>query len=339
MQAVRRIGLLRLDGGPAIRATLTGAGNGPKFSLSPQKAGDITHNEENVPMRDYQYAVFIARVQPAHSAHIEVIERGLDKADNVILVCGSDRSAPTIQNPWTVEQREEMVRRCFDYNTGKRIHVVSVRDQPYNDTNWLASVHQKVIGIASDHAAKIALIGHKKDQSSFYLEMFPQWDFLDMGLLFEGLSATQIRDQYFEEGRDRPKGWTDCHWHDHVHPGVRDFLEEFRASDLYADLKATYDFIKAYRAQWKSTPFPPTFITTDAVVVKSGHVLLIRRGFNPGKGLVALPGGFLQEGITLRESMLNELKEETRIGVDRRELREHGLSESEVLPRYGSVDR
>lgn len=284
--------------------------------------------------------MFIARVQPAHRAHIGIIERGLERADNVILVCGSDRSAPTVQNPWTVGEREQMIRRCFDYETGRRIHIAAVRDQPYNDTNWLASVHQNVINIASDHASKIALIGHKKDRTSFYLEMFPQWDFLDMGLMYEGLSATQIREQYFEEGSKPSRAWKDRHWHDHVHPGVKDFLEDFRKTDRYLNLKETYDFIKDYKKQWSGAPFPPTFVTTDAVVVKSGHVLLIRRGFNPGKGLVALPGGFLQEGITLRESMLNELKEETRIGVDKRDLREH-IKATQVfdLPRRSGRGR
>ena len=289
-------------------------------------------------MRDYQYAVFIARVQPAHRAHIGVIERGLDKAENVIIVCGSDRSAPTVQNPWTVEEREQMIRRCFDYNTNKRIHVLAVRDQPYNNTNWLASIHQNVISVAQSDS--VALIGHKKDQTSFYLDMFPQWNFLEMGLMYEGISATEIRFQYFSEGKEPSKEWKDRHWHNHVHDGVRDFLEEFRKTDRFASLKSNFDHIQNYKAQWAGSPFPPVFVTTDAIVVKSGHVLLIRRKLHPGKGLVALPGGFLQQGLVLVESMLNELKEETRIKVNKRDLREH-IRDNHVfdLPRRSGRGR
>ncbi len=291
-------------------------------------------------MRDYQYAVFIARVQPAHRAHIGVIERGLDKAENVIIVCGSDRSAPTISNPWTAEEREQMVRRCFDYADNKRIHILAVRDQPYNNTNWLASVHQGVVNIIQDVAAKVALIGHKKDQTSFYLDMFPQWEFLDMGLMYEGLNATEIREQYFTEGQKPSREWKDKHWHHAVHDGVRDFMEEFRATDRYAELSAEFEFIRGYRELWASAPFPPVFVTTDAIVVKSGHVLLVRRGRKPGKGLIALPGGFLQQGIVLVESMLNELREETRIKVNKRDLREH-IRDSHVfdLPRRSGRGR
>ncbi len=62
-------------------------------------------------------------------------------------------------------------------------------------------------------------------------------------------------------------------------------------------------------------PYDPTFLTTDAVVVQSGHVLVIRRGHQPGKGLLALPGGFLAGGLTLEDNAIKELKEETNIKV------------------------
>ena len=52
-------------------------------------------------------------------------------------------------------------------------------------------------------------------------------------------------------------------------------------------------FIERYRAAWKDAPYPPTFVTTDAVVVHSGHLPLVRLRAEPGKGLWALPGGFM----------------------------------------------
>jgi len=61
-------------------------------------------------------------------------------------------------------------------------------------------------------------------------------------------------------------------------------------------------YIKDYRGQWK-TPFPPFFVTVDAVVYQSGHLLVIRRGHNPGRGKIALPGGFVNAKERIEDAM------------------------------------
>ena len=49
--------------------------------------------------------------------------------------------------------------------------------------------------------------------------------------------------------------------------------------------------------------------------------MVIRRGHQPGKGLLALPGGFLQPELTLEDNAIKELKEETNIKVSSQILR------------------
>ena len=77
-------------------------------------------------------------------------------------------------------------------------------------------------------------------------------------------------------------------------------------------------------------PYPPTFVTTDNVVIRSGHVLLIKRRYNPGKGLWALPGGFLDVSEKIEDGAVRELKEETRINITKKELRK-SIVESKVF--------
>ena len=57
-------------------------------------------------------------------------------------------------------------------------------------------------------------------------------------------------------------------------------------------------------------------MTVDAIVIKSGHILVVSRKFNPGKGLLALPGGFINKNERLKDSVLRELKEETGIKIN-----------------------
>jgi bifunctional NMN adenylyltransferase/nudix hydrolase len=149
-------------------------------------------------------------------------------------------------------------------------------------------------------------LGHCKDTSSYYLELFPQWDYVETGD-HQGLNSTDIRRAYFEgsaEGYDAV-----------VPPGVARFLEAFQLGDRYQVLCDEYKFVQAYQSAWAAAPYPPTFVTTDAVVVQSGHVLVVRRKAKPGLGLIALPGGFVRQDETLVEGMLRELREETRLKV------------------------
>jgi bifunctional NMN adenylyltransferase/nudix hydrolase len=56
-------------------------------------------------------------------------------------------------------------------------------------------------------------------------------------------------------------------------------------------------------------------VTVDCVVKCRDRVLLIRRGQAPGKGLLAVPGGFLEQRETTQQAALRELDEETHLAL------------------------
>nr|WP_275976451.1 NUDIX domain-containing protein [Geothrix alkalitolerans] len=91
-----------------------------------------------------------------------------------------------------------------------------------------------------------------------------------------------------------------------------------------------HHFLQRYRGAWKSAPYPVTFVTADALVLKSGHVLLVERKRNPGQGLWALPGGFVETDEPILQAALRELGEETALEVSREELLA-SLAEREVF--------
>ena len=81
------------------------------------------------------------------------------------------------------------------------------------------------------------------------------------------------------------------------------------------------DFTRKNKAAWASAPYAPTFNAADSIIVQSGHILLVTRRSHPGKGLLAIPGGYLNQEETLLDCALRELREETKIKVPEKVLR------------------
>jgi len=121
----------------------------------------------------------------------------------------------------------------------------------------------------------VGLIGHSKDNSSYYLKLFPQWLSVDVKHEVGVFNATDIRKAYF-------KG-APAIAHDILPPAISEYLKRYMMTDDFKRITAEAKWIKDYKTSWAAAPFPPTFVTVDNVVVQSGHILLVRRGGHPGK--------------------------------------------------------
>jgi bifunctional NMN adenylyltransferase/nudix hydrolase len=100
-----------------------------------------------------------------------------------------------------------------------------------------------------------------------------------------------------------------------VPQGVLAYLRAWSALPFLAPLREEWVMLRDYKKSWESAPYPPIFVTVDSLVVCADHVLLVERARAPGKGLLALPGGFIEQRETLYRSALRELQEETHLGV------------------------
>jgi bifunctional NMN adenylyltransferase/nudix hydrolase len=260
--------------------------------------------------------VFIGRFQPFHNGHKAVIDAALEQAHEVVVVVGSSFAARNIRNPFTFQERKAMIEAVYPPGRTERttrVKVVPVSDFPYDDNKWVNAI-QKIVDETVPHAKDVGLIGHSKDSTSYYLNIFPRWknhvEVEDVG----GINATDIRKMLFGENGSpskiaatMPKSSYDAM--------ASTIMQNAKIGGAWDTLSKEYDMVKKYKEAWKAAPFPPTFMTVDAVVIQSGHILLVKRGDMPGKGLWALPGGFLNQDETMLDGAIRELKEETKIKV------------------------
>jgi bifunctional NMN adenylyltransferase/nudix hydrolase len=229
-------------------------------------------------------------------------------ADKVIFIVGSANQPRTYKNPFTFVERAKMIK----YATGGlqlQIHVEPNPDTIYNDQAWAVRV-QSLVAKHTKPGERVGIIGHKKDPSSFYLDMFPQWGFEEVELL-EPLDATDIRDLYFK--RDVNMKFIKAV----VPQTTYELLDEFRDTEAYEQVIREREFLVENAKQYAGLKYPPIFVTADAVVIQSGHVLMIKRRSEPGRGLWALPGGYVNARTdrTVEDAAIRELREETMIKV------------------------
>lgn len=276
-------------------------------------------------VKPHNVAVIIGRFQPFHNGHMELFRKAVEAADHTIVLLGSANQPATPKNPWSWEERSLIIRKAVRGQTFSSVQVLSnlhfrpLHDHFYNDPGWIAEVQELVGDFCHDMFSdpdnvNITLVGHHKenDNSTYYLDMFPQWDYVGTGRTYlesydcfgddEELAATTIRKSIFEGNGD---------YRQHTSPLVQAEIKAWKETPAYKAMSEEYFYYKEYPKQWGKGPF----ITTDACVVCCGHVLLIRRGQTPGEGLYALPGGFLDANERIPTGIIRELKEETLIKV------------------------
>lgn len=279
-------------------------------------------------MKEYKLAVFIGRFQPFHKGHLAVLQHGLKIADKVLILIGSAKSAKNVKNPWTFDERRQMIlESVWDLKIPvdeASLEIEGIRDYYNSDNFWVRDVQNKVSKYADD-GDSVAILGTYKDASSYYLKYFPQWQFINTRT--EMMDATTVREALFKDAKildivpDRVKN--------RIRKWAFDENPSFNPgpagspvlTPIMSEMMSAYAFNEDYKERHKfrdpKIPYSPIFVTVDAVVVCSGHILVIRRKFNPGAGLLALPGGFIKDTEKLKDAAIRELKEETGIKVDK----------------------
>ncbi len=287
-------------------------------------------------------AVMLGRFRVFHNGHKSVIDHALEKADRVMIGIGSaNKSRDTDGNEFTAQEAAVMIREVYPLGTpaGDRIGIRLIDDVLYDEQDlfWIMGVQRavseevkRINGSGNDRVGRptVGLIGFSKDSTSYYLKKFPQWDSIAApGYKHSGkiLSATDIRKEFFYS--DAPMASVISSIQEMVPAPVAAYMKLWagvRAATLVA-IREERLFLTGYKEDHQfrgkldedgrplGIRYQPTHTTVDAVLIQSGHVLLIKRKLNPGKGKWALPGGFVEPHENITTATTRELKEETKI--------------------------
>jgi len=268
----------------------------------------------------HKLAVFIGRFQPFHIGHHTVIAAVAGKATSMLVLIGSAYRPRSWKNPFSYQERYDFLMEGVG-GSDMQVDALPLVDTLYNDRAWATNVrtavrlHIRAKGLDPE-TTDIALTGFEKDKSSQYLRWFPEWEMLPASPhLHDGeiINATQMREMLFFGGGE---GILRARFGANQVAAVQRWMET-HPNEL-AQIRAEAGYVKAYRKRIaeaeKVFGYPISVNTVDAVVVQSGHVLMVQRKALPGKGLWALPGGHIDRGESAFTAVLRELYEET--GLD-----------------------
>lgn len=278
--------------------------------------------------------VYIGRFQPFHKGHKAIVDltvKMMKPGDTFTIIIGSADQQETERNPLSASQRKEMLSIELE---GYPVTISTINDSPYNYDLWIEHLCAKMLGFKSathdDFLEKqedfikgfsnICIVGMENveeyiDRIIKYYTYAPA-EYFDLGIsshVFSELDTqTSVHGSSIrafiraEDGRCSKKFYSD----------IKDFVSE----KVLAYLK-TVDFsLIAYNAYVNGINYAAStgckynscFMTVDNIVFDkfANKVLLIRRKDN---GKLAIPGGFAEPYMNMKDNALRELEEETSI--------------------------
>ena len=161
--------------------------------------------------------LLIGRFQPFHLGHLEALQFALSKVDKLWVGLGSSNIPAEKNNPFTAEQRKEMILSSIDDSMKERISIYFIPDVD-NHMRWIEKIDTIVpkfdIIFSNDE-----LTNHLYSKRNIQVLPIP---FLNR----ESLSGTNIRDLIISDQK----------WDDLVPDGTRNFLEKTGAKEHLKNL-------------------------------------------------------------------------------------------------------
>ncbi|MBW3014420.1 nicotinamide-nucleotide adenylyltransferase [Candidatus Woesearchaeota archaeon] len=227
---------------------------------------------------------YIARFQPLHIGHLSVIKQMLNTVDHVVIGIGSAQERNTLENPFSADEREVMVKLALGDDC-KKCSIVKIPDIN-NYSEWVG--HVESLCPSFDNVWTRNNIVKQLFEEKGYEVVEPEFEKI--------VSATEVRSMMDKDGN----------WGAYVPENVADTLET---------IKGVARIKRLYRERFVN-PVP----TADIIIeVYDGSerlegIVLIERNEKPFGW--AIPGGHQEYGDSLEKTAILEAEEETGLNVE-----------------------
>lgn len=143
-------------------------------------------------MADNNTCLFVGRFQPFHRGHLMVVQGMTKVCDRIVIAVGSCKKSGTEDNPFTAQERIEIIQRALqdeDIIPKHDVAFIEVEDTD-NDDDWTSAVLEK--------AGKVKTLWTGND--------WTKECFADTGLEVQditevpGISSTEIRQKMKNDG-------------------------------------------------------------------------------------------------------------------------------------------
>ncbi|KAB8033174.1 adenylyltransferase/cytidyltransferase family protein [Fluviispira multicolorata] len=258
----------------------------------------------------YDATVFIGRFQPFHKGHVNSVKIALRNSKQLIIVLGSYRLSSSVRGPWSAEERIAMIQSALSQAQLKKIKFICIRDRLYNEEIWKSNIINEVekkVGFGKS----IALIGHEKDSSSYYLRLFPQWNFMETGN-YQDVNATDFRINYFLEHYKKSL-------YDNIPEKIIPFLQKYKKSANFKVLKAKFNALESLKVHIKKGAEKTV---CNALIMCGGYFLFVKRKEILSQGLYSLPEANPMPQESYFDCISRGLKEETGLNISTEKLRD-----------------
>jgi len=160
--------------------------------------------------------LFIGRFQPFHKGHLQDIKDALNEVDELIIAIGSSQFSHTEENPFSVEERIEMIEDTLMQNDISNYTIFPIPDIS-DDERWVAHVSSIVPEF------DVVFTGNAMTEKLFSERGYK----VKRVRMLEGINGTTIREMMLKNEN----------WQELVPEEVAEFLEKIKGAERVREFK------------------------------------------------------------------------------------------------------